>query len=51
MYEKFQFLKNSDFGQIFEKFQFWSKFSKIFDSNQIIEKISILVKIFEKFRL
>ena len=41
--------KNFDFGHNFEKFRFWSKFSKIFDSNQIFEKISILVKIFEKF--
>ena len=37
-----------DFGQIFEKFRFWLKFSKNLDFGQTFLKISTLVKIFEK---
>ena len=45
---EWNFRKNYDFGQNFRKFRFWSKF---FHSNQIFEKISILVKTSEKLRV
>ena len=47
--KNFDFFENFD-SQIFEKFGFWPYFRKNFDFNQIFENISILVKIFEKFR-
>ena len=40
--------KKFDFGLIFEKFRFCSKFSNNFDLSQIFEEISILVKFSKK---